>query len=286
MTSDEGVAWEAWLRWRERTDIDRLTWHEMHLLPTFAPERLRQFLVDDPAAGIVSGIVRRAWTQAGMRLRLARDLAAELEAVGLGPVMLAGPVAAFARCARPGAVRPVTEIHLALPREGCAAAVDRLAPAGWLLLDPLPRAKEYNWKTHLMLQRDDLVLRLIWRHVQTTPWRARSCEADLFRSTESVMPLEALLLSVAAGGSGGDGLVPWQADCGVLIPGPVDWPAVAAAAAAYAPAAFDRLDLLRELGAAVPDLERRGSSMARAEAALARVLKAVILEVRGRIQGR
>lgn len=258
----------------------------MHLLPMLAPERLKAFLADDPAAGIVGGIVRRAWTLSGVRLRLAQDLAEDLRRAGIGPVMLAGPVAAFARRGRPGVVRPVTEIHLALPREACFKAAERMGREGWTLSEPLPRAPECDWKNHLKLQREDLVLRLIWRHLPAPPWKAKRCEAELFARAEPVMPLDDLLLSVLANVRYEDALVPWQAECALLIQGPVNWSVIAANAAAYAPTAFDRFDELRALGATVPDLSPRGVHRARAEALLTRTLRAAILAVRRRIYGR
>jgi hypothetical protein len=106
----------AWRQWRREVDVQKLSWSALHLLPVLGHGQLQQWLPGDPDAGILMGIVRRGWTEAQMRRQVLQECTAMLEAGGVGPVMVAGPSAVFLRNQRPGSVRPLTAIHLALPR--------------------------------------------------------------------------------------------------------------------------------------------------------------------------
>lgn len=242
----------AWRQWRREVDVQKLSWSALHLLPVLGHDQLQPWLVGDPDAGILMGIVRRGWTEAQMRRQVLQECTASLEAGGVGPVMVAGPSAVFLRNQRPGSVRPLTAIHLALPRHQQAAARHLLQNSGWLLEGTALEPKALDWVSHTSFLRNGIPLKLLWRHLPVAPWRAHCCEAALFANAEPVMPAEHLMLSLLAPGNAGDTLIPWLVDASLVSLTTHQWESFRELAACYAPAVFDRLAELRQAGTPVP----------------------------------
>ena len=226
---------------------------------------MQPWLAGDPDAGILRGIVRRGWTEAQMRRQVLQESTAMLEAGGVGPVMVAGPSAVFLRNQRPGSVRPLTAIHLAVPRHQQAAARQLLRNSGWLLEGSAPEPKALDWVSHTNFLRNGIPLKLLWRHLPVAPWRARRCEADLFANAEPVMPAEHLMLSILSPTTAGDSLIPWQVDASLVPLTAHQWESFRELAACYAPAAFDRLAELRQAGVSVPAMRSPGRWAGRVE---------------------
>ena len=242
----------AWRQWRREVDVQKLSWSALHLLPVLGHDQLQPWLAGDPDAGILMGIVRRGWTEAQMRRQVLQESTAMLEAGGVGPVMVAGPSAVFLRNKRPGSVRPLTAIHLAVPRHRQAAAHQLLQASGWLLEGTAPESKAVDWVSHTNFLRNGIPLKLLWRHLPVAPWRARRCEADLFAHAEPIMPAEHLMLSILGTATAGDSLIPWQVDASLFALTAQQWESFRELATCYAPAAFDRLAELRQSGVSVP----------------------------------
>jgi len=241
----------AWRRWRREVDVQKLSWSAIQLLPVVG-QPLQPWLVGDPDAGLLMGIVRRGWTEAQLRRQVLQECTAMLTAGGVGPVTVAGPSAVFLCNQRPGSVRPLTAICLALPRHQQAAARQLLQNWGWLLEGTAPEPKALDWVSHTNFMRNGIPLRLLWRHLPVAPWRARRCEADLFANAEPVMPAEHLLLSILIPTTAGDPLIPWQVDASLVALTAQQWEHFHKLAACYAPAVFDRLVELRRAGMPMP----------------------------------
>lgn len=232
---------EAWSRWRCAIDIDSLPWRDTLLVPMIPAARRGLLQQGDPAAPILNGIVRRAWTQGSVYAARARSLVGALHAGGVEPVMIGGSTAAFLRGRDDGALRPATDITLFLPRQHVDGAVEILRQDGWAPRVPPPSRPARNWTNGLMLHRQKESLRVAWRHVAPPPWRSGRAERMLFAQRTESLSGEALLLSRLATEGGWDGVVPWQADVAFLSSRPLDWEGVFRAASALVPAVADRL---------------------------------------------
>jgi hypothetical protein len=252
LASSAKTATAAWQQWRREVDVQKLSWSALQLLPVLGQQQLQPWLAGDPDAGILMGIVRRSWTEAQMRRQVLQDCTARLEAGGAGPVMVAGPAAFFLRNERPGSTRPLTAIHLAVPRQQQARAHQCLLASGWITEGAAPQHKALDWMSHTTFWQHGLSLRLLWRHLPVAPWRARRCEAELFASAMPVMPVEQLMLSLLDPSTTGDALIPWQVDASLLSLTPQQWECCQHLAIRYAPAAFERLAALRQAGRPIP----------------------------------
>lgn len=271
------AATEAWNRWWPGKDLDTMGWPEAQLLVMLDPTQRRRWLRDDPAAPRVEGLVRRAWTEAGLRVRLARELAASLAAAQLGPVILAGPAAAFLTGLRRGAVRPVTEIHLLLPRSGLDRAVAHLARLGWQLTWALPTRPCRSWSACVGLRRGADVLRLGWRHVQPPPWRTQVIEKGLFAAAPEMLPAEELILSLLCPGAVWDGVIPWEADLAFLADPLLDWQRVLTFGMSHDPVLLARLRTLRGRLVGIPELVSELPWLPRMEGVVARRIRSLFL---------
>ena len=283
MAPSADTAAAKWQRWRREVDVQKLSWSALHLLPVLGQQQLQPWLVGDPDAGILMGIVRRAWTEAQMRRQVLKDCTGLLEASGVGPVMVAGPSAVFLRNQRPGSVRPLTAIHLAVPRNQQAAASQLLQASGWLLEGAAPETKALGWVSHTNFLRNGIPLKLLWRHLPVAPWRARRCEADLFANAELVMPAEHLMLSLLGTETAGDSLIPWQADVSLVPLTAQQWESFRELATCYAPAAFDRLAELRRAGVLVPAMRLPSRWAGRVESLAHGVARSLVITI-GRLR--
>jgi hypothetical protein len=275
----------AWARWRAVTDIESIPWRDTLLVPMIPADRRRLLQAGDPAAGILAGFVRRAWTQGAVFAARARGLVARLHAGGIGPVMIGGSTAAFLLGRDDGAVRTATDVTLFVPRQQVNGAMHLLRDDGWAPRWPAPSRPVRSWTTGLMLDRGRESLRIAWRHVVPPPWRSGWAERMLFGQRAEVVPAEALLLSRLAADGGWEGLVPWQADVAFLAGRTLDWEAVFEAASTLSPAVADRLRMSHGVIAGVPRPSRAPSPMLRFEDAVSSGLRRTVRCAR-RIAGR
>lgn len=281
----DGEAAAAWSRWRSATDIDSIPWRDTLLVPMIPAARRSLLQEGDPAAPILTGIVRRAWTLGSVFAARARALVGTLHAGGVGPVMIGGSTAAFLRGRDDGAVRPATDTTLFLPREQVDRAVEILRQDRWEPRAATPPLRARSWTSGLLLDRGKESLHVAWRHVGPPPWRSGRAERMLFAHRAESLPAEALLLSRLAPEGGWDGIIPWQADVAFLSAHTLDWESVFRAASALVPAVADRLREAHGVVPGVPRPSRAPSPMIRFEDAVSRGFRRTIRCVR-RIAGR
>jgi hypothetical protein len=245
-----------WRAWREGVVLDALEWSEIQLLPLLPQAQLEGWLGDDPAAGRLLGLVRRAWSEAQLQLHQLRGVVGELQSAGVGPLMIAGEAALHSRLAETGRIRPIGELQLLLPREQIYAADQRLRQLHWRPATPSPPPKALNWVDQWLWSRPGQSLRLLWRPTRVVPWRAREYEEELWSRPEPVLPAAHLLVARLAEGARSQGSIPWQMDAALLPLSEAEWAAAAGFAARYAPAAFARIQARRG-GGAEPGSVRR-----------------------------
>lgn len=273
-TDREAVA--AWSRWRSATDIDAIAWRDTLLVPMIPAARRSLLQEGDPAAPILTGIVRRAWTQGAVFAALARSIVGTLHAAGVGPVMIGGSTAAFLLGRDDGAVRPPTETTLFLPRRHVDGALEILLRDRWEPRPPMPPRSARSWASGLMLDRGAESLRIAWRHVVPPPWRSAHAERMLFSQRGESLPVETLLLSRLAPDAGWDDIIPWQADVAYLSALPLDWESVFRAASILVPAVADRLGEAHGVIPGVPRPSRAASPMMRFEDVVSRVFRSTV----------
>jgi hypothetical protein len=259
------VAAGGWQAWKQSIDVHELPLRAMQIIPALGP-RLWDWLREDPSAGIFQGVVRRAWSEAQVRLTAARGAIESIESAGGGPVLLAGPplVSLLARAAGP--VRPIPVLRIAVRRELLQRASAALQSAGWALTEELPPASDLDWVSSVFLARNDVGLLLHWRLLPAGGSLAARCEADLFEGARRVhcggistwipSPEHALLALLSERSDPDPDTVPWEVDAALFPLGSIDWERWSAIAAKYAPEAFDRLAGMRALGLEVPRLTR------------------------------
>lgn len=268
----------AWRTWRSGTDIDSIQWRHALMVPMVREDLLQRLLAGDESAPILTGLVRRAWTQGSMRATLARELAHGLVASGIGPVVIGGAVAAFLQRGGRGPMRPVTDIVLLVPRDHVRDAVRRMGDLKWEMSGRLPPPKAYGWTTLVTMHRGNETLRIGWRHVGTPPWRAMAAERALFAGpTNEVLPAESLILSrLSPYGAWPDNL-PWQADVALLASRRLVWDTVFREADMWAPGALTHLSALRGAVAGLPPNIPRARASWSVERALWQGARAAIL---------
>jgi hypothetical protein len=250
--SDEAAA-DAWSRWRSATDIDSIPWRDTLLVPMIAESRRIRFQAGDPAAPILSGFVRRAWTQGAILAARARGVVGALRHAGLGPVMIGGSTASFLLCRTDGALRPVTDTTILLPRDQLEGAVAVLGRERWVPRSGIPSRAWRGWASAMIVDRGRESLRVAWRHLAVPPWRSAGVERMLFAQRAESLPPEALLLSRLSREGDWDGMIPLEADVAHLSTAPIDWDGVFGVARELAPTLDARL---RRLGGAVPGVPR------------------------------
>lgn len=249
----DAAAADAWSRWRTVTDIDSIPWRDTLLVPMIDRSRRIRFLDGDPAAPILTGFVRRSWTQGAILAARARDLVGTLRGAGIGPVMIGGSTAAFLQSRDNGALRPVTDTTIFLPRTQLDGAAAVLGRQGWRPRSALPVRAWRSWAGAVSFDRAGESLQVAWRHLVVPPWRSGAAERTLFARPAESLPPETLLLSRLSPGGDWGGTIPWQADVAHLARGPIDWEGVFDVTRELAPAIDDRL---RVPGAAIPPVTR------------------------------
>jgi hypothetical protein len=263
--SEPEEAYGAWRRWYSRADINRLPWECWQIIPALG-ESLHTWLRDDPAAGIFQGVVRRAWTEAQLRMTAARSAIDSIEQNGCAPVLLAGPAIVSLLNRRKGSVRPVSILRLVVHRDQLSQAAGALESTGWKLSGELPPLEALDWMNCVFFSRNEIGLMLHWRLLPISGPLASACEAEFLAHHQSVTccgrqalipaPEHTLLAALSERMKPDPDLVPWQVDAALLPLDTISWPKWTALAAAYAPEAFDRLDEMRSLGFDVPKLTR------------------------------
>lgn len=258
----------AWKAWRASVDIEHLTWPEMQVLPLLNGPRFEEWLAGDPAAGILKGIVRRAWSEAQFRLGTAREVVACLTSVGCDPVTVTGALGAYLRTLKSGsestAIRPVLELRVLVPRLHLPLAGAALEAEGWRPRDKLPTHDWLDRMSFVLYNRNGTRLYLHWRLLNVEA-RHAACEREFLSDHRTVdaigtafrilSPCDALLETLAERPETVDALA-WQADAALVLRNgePIDWRRWSALAVRYQPGVFDRLPEIRALGLAIPQL--------------------------------
>lgn len=256
-------AYRAWRCWYDRANIDQLSWELLQIIPALGGS-LRTWLRDDPASGIFHGFVRRAWTEAQIRLTAARSAIDSMGQAGCAPVLLAGPAVVSLLNRREGSVRPIPFLRLVVHRDQLSRASAALQSAGWRLSGELPAADALNWTNCAFYSRNEIGLLLHWRLLPVYGLLAPACEAEFLQHHQSVncggrdvlIPAREhiLLFALSQRPTPDPDATPWQVDSALLPLAEIDWLKWSALAAAYVPGAFDRLDEMRRLGLDVPKL--------------------------------
>jgi hypothetical protein len=255
----------AWRAWRDSVDIEHLTWPDMQILPLLSGPRLEEWLVGDPAAGILRGIVRRVWSEAQVRLGTAREVVATLANAGCDSIILAGALGAYLRNLEASAIRPVLELRTLIPRQHLALAAATLEADGWQPRDKLPTGAWLDRMNYVLYTRNGSRLYLHWRLLSVEPHRAAACEREIlseYRTVQAIgttfrilSPGLALLEALSECAETVDALA-WQADAALILTKgeAIEWKRWSATAARYQPRVFDRLPELRAMGLDIPEL--------------------------------
>jgi hypothetical protein len=258
-------AYQAWQKWRTSVDIDALKAEDFHVIPVLG-DRLSNWLEDDPAAGVLRGILRRAWTETTLRLGAARAVASALEQAGCGPIFAAASLASCLLNRLPNSIRSLSDIRLAVRRGSLAQVAQVLQGAGWHLTGELPDRAGLDWCAAVHFSQPGLSLLVQWRLLPAPHHLAMALEDEFLLGPQSVdclgIPLQApgperALLAALCGRHEFDAdPVPWQVDAALLPLDRIDWSKWSSLADRFAPEAFDRLEQMRELGLVVPRIRR------------------------------
>jgi hypothetical protein len=260
----------AWMRWRSRVDINTLSYVDQLLLAALNPS-LSEWLKDDPAAGILQGIVRRSWSQNQLRLREGAGLASMLQQGGVSAAV-AGPMA-WSMKVPPPAIRVITHLTFLIPREQFPRAVELLIKSGWKPFTDLPGEQAMDAWDHVGFHCEDLYLNLHWRLLQVPMEDAVECERALQSSlshiewnhrTWRIVSPEASLLHLLC--SQRDNDLPWQADLALAGTEGIHWPRFLKLARRFAPSAIGPLQEWRPYSRqAIPPMTAHSSSRLRAK---------------------
>ena len=271
LTDKEAEASAAWKAWRNSVDIGHLAWSDMQILPVLNGPLMEEWLAGDSAGGVLKGIVRRAWSEAQVRLAVAREVVNGLNQAGCGSVTLIGAVGSYLRSVQSTAIRPVLELRMLIPRQNLALAASLLEAAGWQPRDKLPVGDWLNRMTHVLYNRNGTRLYLHWRVLQVRERHADACEREFLSGRRTVEAIgtsfrilsygHALLETLAERAESVDVLA-WQADSALILREneregePIDWAHWSAIAARYQPHVFERIPELRTMGLDIPELRQ------------------------------
>jgi len=244
---------QAWEHWRAGIDIDGLP-HPCQLFLPALNSSLRGWMVDDPAAGILQGIIRLTWTQNQLRLRDACDVMSVLQAGGVRKPAVVGPLAWALRTNSP-AIRAIPDnLMFLVSRDDVGKAYQALLGAGWQPYSDAPSGEWLDWSGYVSFARDSLHLHLYWRVLTTSPEDAIDCENAFLLRLEEIewnqtnlltLSPEASLLHILQGGPD-RGALPWQADVLLTATPRMNWTRFRKLALRFSPAAFERLAELHQ----------------------------------------
>lgn len=246
----EPRARQAWARWRSGIEIDRVPHAAQQMFPALSPAFPR-WLEGDPAAGILQGIVRMAWSKNQLRIRKAVELIALLQGAGVRS-RVAGPLAWALRTPAP-AIRPIPYLTLLVARGDVRRAAEALANANWAPYPNVHSLQELDWTDRIAFEQDGLHLHLHWRLFATPPEDAQRCEKALLddfcgvawnQQVFETISKESTLLQILCAACDGD-VFPWQADVALVGTRGTDWGRFRRLALQFAPGALERLQELR-----------------------------------------
>jgi hypothetical protein len=120
---------EAWIRWRQSADLERLPPGAFRLLPLLF-HRLRSGKISDPWMGKLQGIYRYTWARNQILLRDAAQAARTLRENGI-PVMLLKGAAMILSQYRDAGLCPSVDVDILVPDTDIRAAVRSLRGAGF-----------------------------------------------------------------------------------------------------------------------------------------------------------
>lgn len=277
MSASDAEATAAWRAWRGAVDIQHLTWPEMQILPLLNGPRLEAWLAEDPAAGILRGIVRRVWSEAQVRLGTAREVLECLAAAGCDSATVTGALGAYLRLLQSTAIRPVLELRILIARRHLEAAAAALEAAGWQARDAVPSGHWLDRMTYMLWNRNGTRLYLHWRLLPVPARRIAGCEREFLadhREVEAIgakfrilAPGDALIEALGERQESVDALA-WQAEAALLCGNPaedfvaMDWTRWAAKAGRYQPQVFERIEELRAMGLEIPAMREPKSGVA------------------------
>jgi len=257
-------AYAAWKQWRDQVDIQNLSWSEIQFLPVLNGSRLNAWLASDEAAGLLKGIVRRAWTEAQVRVALARKIATQLDHAACGPVVILGSAGLHLRSSSRtsvDAIRPVSLVELMISRGALERSLFALQAHGWQLYGEVPSGEGLDWCTHIPLHRNGAHLHLCWRAIDLPADLTDACEEEFLAAFQPgadggsygvLQATYAFLTAITRSAPNEVDPLPWQMDCALLLQEEIDWIVWSRIAAAYSRPAFERLSELYSLGLAVP----------------------------------
>ncbi len=265
LSESESEAHAAWRSWRDSQDIQQIPWSAQQLIPFLNGSRFHEWLSGDPDAGILQGIVRRAWTEAQVRLALAHEAATQLEQAGCEPVLI-GPAAVHLRNSRKESIRSISNLRFLVRRSAIPLAMEALRAADWKSHGEIPASQAFDWSMFTSFSRNGVELYLHWRALPVSHAEASECERRFLEHVDilaaggmSFRVLEAgyALLAALAGRTADDtDIIPWQVDAASIPRDEIVWKDWTRVASAYAREAVGRLAELRALGVSVPRVER------------------------------
>jgi hypothetical protein len=260
---DPAEAFAAWTAWRTTVEIEDLTWPELQMMPLLDAPRLQNWLADDPAAGVIRGIVRRSWLEAQVRLAMVQRASEALAGAGCDSVTVLGPAGQYLRTLGSEIVRPISEIRLLIRRSDLVVAAAVLQAEGWDTPCAPPTGHALNWSTNISFSRNRVPLYLHWRVLPVPAGETSACEREFLSQHDVVEALGTIFRILAPGHALIEALserpesadvVPWQVDAALIARHAIDWPRWASLARALQPQVIARLTELRTLGVSVPAL--------------------------------
>jgi len=123
-------AWEAWLEWRRRTDVENLRDASISLLP-FLLKRWDSRIKEDALYPVMKGIYRRTWYKNQMLLEQGRKVAEELRASGIPVLYLKGLASLLSIHGDPG-VRVMKDLDVLVPFSEADRAIEILKSLGFV----------------------------------------------------------------------------------------------------------------------------------------------------------
>jgi hypothetical protein len=267
LSGSDTEATASWREWRRSVDIQNISWPELQFIPILNGRRLDMWLSDDLAAGVLKGIVRRAWSEAQVKLAFAREVEHVLTQAGCASVTVIGPAGSYLRNLHLQTVRPISEIRLLIPRQHLPRACEALKAEGWQPCGEISRGDGLDWSTHALFLRGGTGLYLHWRVLNVHAPQARECEREFLSDHRIVQAMGAryrilapghALLEILAGRAGHESadVIPWQAEASMVPRDDIDWIRWTHLAARFQPQAFDRISTLRAMGIDFPVLHR------------------------------
>ena len=135
---------DAWARWREVADIDRLDRGSMRLLPELYRNLLHEG-VRGPELGRLKGVYRQTWYKNQLVFRDMVGILSELHAAGV-PIMVVKGAALILRYHHDFGARPMDDFDIVVPYGRAARALEVLREHGWASNDPLSeyRMRAFN----------------------------------------------------------------------------------------------------------------------------------------------